>query len=517
MLGLSRDQKTTFALLGLSLLFSLPFLNAFEYFRHTEADRTLIGWEMLQSKDFVAPRLLGDYYLTKPPLFYAFLAFAFKIFGAPYEWAARLVSALAYAFLVGANFQILRLAKIDFKLCLLSSLMIATSVTVFIGATVAEIDMLHTLFCSLTLNFIFLWFNSGNRFTFAMLAWICAALAALTKGPPIILLLIGALAIYPAFAYAWNKQNYFQSKFVLHTVIGLILLLGLCAVWGYLLLQQHSLADLEVLFRREIFNRFVHDSKAHLRSRGVFYYPGALLVGLLPWSLIPIIAAINRAKLKSLDADSRNLRLFSLCVLCSALFVFSLSSGKSHRYILPLYPSACQLCAILAWQLYGEIKYTRWLRLLLVLLLLWRIPYAFIYAKYRNQRYSVRHLASEINSLVPAGEKIYIIELTDRWLPYYLVRLGRDVLRLTPDRRQVISAGSNQSAWVYFLTHCDKEAWRFAQEDLQSELEQIGTFRNSKTKFCLTKTKPTYLAHLKIERLFPDDYSKGTPSLDNVP
>lgn len=66
----------------------------FLLFEPDESRYAQIPAEMLAAGDWVVPRLQGEPYLDKPPLFYWLVAASYEIFGV-HDWAARLVPALA--------------------------------------------------------------------------------------------------------------------------------------------------------------------------------------------------------------------------------------------------------------------------------------------------------------------------------------------------------------------------------------------------------------------------------------
>ncbi len=52
--------------------------------------------EMIQNQDFISPRIYGEFWYDKPPMYYWLVAGAFKVFGVG-EFAARFPSALLAA------------------------------------------------------------------------------------------------------------------------------------------------------------------------------------------------------------------------------------------------------------------------------------------------------------------------------------------------------------------------------------------------------------------------------------
>jgi 4-amino-4-deoxy-L-arabinose transferase and related glycosyltransferases of PMT family len=50
--------------------------------------------EMIQSQDYLSPRIYGEYWFDKPPMYYWLVALSFQAFGAS-EFAARLPATLS--------------------------------------------------------------------------------------------------------------------------------------------------------------------------------------------------------------------------------------------------------------------------------------------------------------------------------------------------------------------------------------------------------------------------------------
>src|SRR5437773_6562547 len=72
----------------------LPALGSFEI-KGEEGRRILPAIAMMESGDYVVPRVGGEAYFSKPPLVNWLVAASFKTFRIRNEWTARLPSALS--------------------------------------------------------------------------------------------------------------------------------------------------------------------------------------------------------------------------------------------------------------------------------------------------------------------------------------------------------------------------------------------------------------------------------------
>jgi hypothetical protein len=140
---LRRDFLTIFALLLWTLVLNLPGLGSLEFFRHTEADRTLIAWEMLDRRDFLIPHILGSEILTKPPIFYWMVAAAIHLSAnQPSGWRACRQQSPERC-LVITQFVFLRKAGASYILSTLTALSLSTGILFLNLASSAEIDMVY--------------------------------------------------------------------------------------------------------------------------------------------------------------------------------------------------------------------------------------------------------------------------------------------------------------------------------------------------------------------------------------
>ena len=307
------DRRLALFLCLLHAAFCLPALNALEFFRHTEADRTLLGWEMFTSGDYIVPHLLGDAYLTKPPAYYWLLSAIFGIVGAPTEAAARSISFITSSLLVGILYYCLRRSYVSRQIAVFSSLILSTSYAFYIASVEAEIDMTFTFFCSLAM---LLFFNgiTGRGF---ILAWLFAACAFLTKGPQIFVFMFFALA----FAiYDQRKTNSnVQNKFLFSNTAGVLLFVACLGLWLDLLLQRIPASDLWEQFKTEILQRFTSDPRAKEDSKPFLYYIGVIFLGLFPWS-IWVGNWFRKGKI-ALTPDETKLTRYALWIIIPSILI----------------------------------------------------------------------------------------------------------------------------------------------------------------------------------------------------
>lgn len=105
--------------------------------------------EMIQYNDYLSPRIYGEFWYDKPPMYYWLVAGAYKLLGIV-ELAARLPSAVL-AVLCVATVCYFTTKLFDSRTGILSGLVLATSLEFFYLAKAAVTDITLTLFLTLTL------------------------------------------------------------------------------------------------------------------------------------------------------------------------------------------------------------------------------------------------------------------------------------------------------------------------------------------------------------------------------
>ena len=285
---------------------------------------------MLQSGDWITPRLNGLLYFEKPPLQYWGGALSFRLFGIN-EFAARLwpgMAGLATVFMVGGTGARLWGARVGWH-----ALLIAGSTT-WIVANSHFLTLDAGLMAALTMSLcsvLLAEHSSGDRHAqrrWMLAAWAGMGLAVLSKG------LVGVLipgAVLIAHS-AWRLDFSIWRR--LHWLAGVGVLLAITLPW-FVLVSARNPDFASFFFIHEHFQRFV--STVHRREGAWWYFIPYLLVGLLPWT-----GALPWA-LRARRADFSTSLLLTWVVF---VFVFfSVSSSKLPSYILPMFPALALLSA----------------------------------------------------------------------------------------------------------------------------------------------------------------------------
>ncbi len=240
-----------------------------------ESNYALTAMEMLQSGDYVSPRIFGNYWYDKPVLFYWELMAAFSLFGTT-EFAARFFPSVFG--LVGVVMAYGFASRLyDKKTGFVAALVLVTSLEYFYLSHAVITDMTLFVFFSATLMLFYLAYSEGRpRLYYG--AYACAALAVLTKGP-VGLVLPGLIII---LFLAWRRD--FKSIF-LHIKLGsgLLLFFVIAGLWYVPMYMMHG-GDFISQFIG-VHNVLRATVSEHPRDDVWYYYTVVFLLGFFPWIL----------------------------------------------------------------------------------------------------------------------------------------------------------------------------------------------------------------------------------------
>jgi 4-amino-4-deoxy-L-arabinose transferase-like glycosyltransferase len=308
-----------------------------------------IGRWMLQSGDWLTPRLNGIPFFHKPPLVHWLQVASLSVFGIN-ELALRLVPALHVGLMMVALYLAAR------RLCgeavaRMAALMLGCSLAFLMGGQYVNHDMVVATWIGVAIWCFGFSFMAGDKPDAALARWgfVACALGMLSK------LMIGfVLPGLVIFVWLlWTRQ--FKKVLYLPWFSGLALFVLIAAPW-FLAEQQRFPGFLNYVFVEQQVNRATGQN---FNNPHAWYWYLGILAGLLfPWALF----ALRQARRGQTPAGDGALPLnaWRLCwawVLAILVF-FSSFNSKLIGYILPVLPPMALLAA-LGWR---QVASRRWPR-----------------------------------------------------------------------------------------------------------------------------------------------------------
>ncbi|MDG2307763.1 MAG: phospholipid carrier-dependent glycosyltransferase [Candidatus Binatia bacterium] len=323
----ARNQKLV-AFLGLLVLavLYLAEIGGYPLQDPDEGRYAEIPREMIESGDWVTPKLNYVVYFEKPPLFYWLVALSFEAFGTS-AGAARAVPALAGILTVVMTF-FLGQHLLGRRGALFGAGILASSPIFFVLAEALTIDMVLTACMTATMACFYGASVSEKKSGWVAAVAISAALGVLAKGP-VGLVLPGLVALV---FLLWRRDWSTLGSLLRPTPI--LLFVAIVVPW-FVLVSQANPEFLHFFFVRENFQRFTAEVG---HPEGPFYYIPVLLGGPLPWTALAIGLACTRegrACFKEVPSDARFFLLLWGVVIIA---FFTAASSKLATYILPALP-----------------------------------------------------------------------------------------------------------------------------------------------------------------------------------
>ncbi|MDN4588781.1 glycosyl transferase family 39 [Xenophilus aerolatus] len=291
-----------------------------------------VAYAMLQSGDWLVPRLNGLPFFHKPPLFYWIGAAAMAVAG-PHPWAARLPSLVGAWLAAGALFWFLR-RHASHAQARLATAVLCSAPFFYVGAQFANLDMLVAgciSACVLAAVDAALARECGRPWRGALaLAFAAAALGLLSKGLIGVVLPAGVVLLW---ALASRRPR------VLRLAAwwpGWLLLLAIAGPW-FVAMQRTFPAFFDYFVITQHFRRF---AAGGFNNEHPFWFYLPVMLGLcLPWSAWLLAAwrrpedGPGRARRRLDDVD-----LLMLAWAVVVVLFFSLPRSKLIGYVLPALP-----------------------------------------------------------------------------------------------------------------------------------------------------------------------------------
>ncbi len=313
---------------------SLPLIDRDEP-RFSEASR-----EMIQRGNYVVPYFNNHFRLDKPPFTYWAQIVSYKIFGQN-DFAARFPSAIAAALIALAIFA--WGSRIDGpKLGWWAAIIFSLSLQTFVHAKAAVADMWLVLFVTLA-------FWAGHELV--GLGKTAAAQSSMSKPSPYwwwTFYLGLAFAFLAKGPIGWTplltaeSTKLFRPRFPLSHrfkfVSGILLMLGIVALWGVPALVQTHGEFLRIGIGRHVIKRSFGAMEGHgANSLGVYllmlpYYFVLVFFSFFPWSIkLPWLT-------KTLWRDHDHIDTYLLWRVAIIFLIFTFVKTKLPHYTLPAFP-----------------------------------------------------------------------------------------------------------------------------------------------------------------------------------
>jgi 4-amino-4-deoxy-L-arabinose transferase-like glycosyltransferase len=311
-----------------SLALFLPGLGARDLWAPGEPIYGEIIRVMYERSNWLVPMLNGQLYADKPVLYFWLALIFSKIGGGVNEWTVRLPAALGGLGLVLMTFEFGR-TFYDRETGLFSGLILATTYRVLWESRFLRLDTVLSFFLFIGFYFFLKAFTKRGPKNNYLLAYLCFALATLTKGP--IGLVLPGLAILALILLTGRWKEIKE----MHLLSGTVVVLAVIIPW---LLLLHLRGDdqwlREFLWVHNIQN-YALKPIGHIRP--FYYYFINLPPDFLPWTLLLPGALIFYYPWKEKLRDPATL---ALCCWFVAIFVFfSVSKSKINYYLLPVLPA----------------------------------------------------------------------------------------------------------------------------------------------------------------------------------
>ncbi|MFN7365728.1 MAG: glycosyltransferase family 39 protein [Alphaproteobacteria bacterium] len=327
-------QRFVLVMAFLGILFAFMIgtrpLSAPDEGRYTEIAR-----EMVETGDYVTPRLNGVKYFEKPPLMYWMTSLSLKVWGVN-EAAMRFwPAALGFLGCMGLFFVSNHLYGVSAATW--STLALGTNILYYAHTRLLILDMAVSTWISLGLFSFFMAYGEINRLRqrwYLGSFFVMMALAVLTKG------LIGAVlpgCVILLWALIIKEVAPIKLAF---TPWGVALFFAIAAPW-HILAAHRNPEFLHFYFIHEHFERYL--TTAHSRYQPIWFFIPIIAVGWMPWSaflLTPLkdaLVQLGRAIKGRAEKGAKNELFFTLWFVCVFLFV-SFSKSILIPYILCVFP-----------------------------------------------------------------------------------------------------------------------------------------------------------------------------------
>lgn len=405
-------------LIGLGLLMMGMGLGLRDPWPADEPRFALVAQDMLRSGDWLIPRIGGDLYADKPPLFFWLMAAAMAFMGSTRAGflLPSLLAGIGTLLLVYDLLRRLRGREVAFT----GALLLLLTFQFVWQARQAQIDGTLCFLTTLSLYGLLRHLAAGPAFGWFLLGWVAAGLGVITKGvgflpllilvPWVVLTALGWPARAPSRDARWWAAP--------------LCMLGAIALWFLPMMLATSTGGELLEYRNNIlFQQTVtrYTDAWHHKEPFWFYLLEVVPVLWLPLiALVPWLVPRWRQALRERDTVTVAL----LCWVLLVLTFFSASSGKRGVYVLPAVPALAMAAAPWLPRLLRE-RGPRLLGFVLAAVMTALAAGAAIYLTLSGQAEAKFFAAYDLHPALPlavlvviAGIALAVFRVRDGWLAY---------------------------------------------------------------------------------------------------
>jgi 4-amino-4-deoxy-L-arabinose transferase-like glycosyltransferase len=348
-------QKPISSIVIICAIALLPFLHS-DFYTKGEPREASVAVSMLESGNWILPKVYAEEFAYKPPLAHWMMAAASLPQGHVSEFTSRLPSALAQIVLIGFLLAFFG-KRIRFQEAFIATLLLITGFEIHRAGMTARVDMVLTAFVVLGLIQLYRWESKLELKGLPVIIPLLLSLAVLTKGPVGVI-----LPLFVFFVYLLLLRKYSFWKIVKSLFYIGIASLFIPMLWYVAAYRQGGEEFLNVALA-ENFGRFFHLSESNINydlghEEGVFYNFLTLLAGFIPWTLLFVFSLFGihwhkpEKSVKQILKDAwtwfnsmDKVKRFSIVASVCILFFYSIPSSKRSVYLMPAYPFISLLLA----------------------------------------------------------------------------------------------------------------------------------------------------------------------------
>jgi 4-amino-4-deoxy-L-arabinose transferase-like glycosyltransferase len=316
-----------------------------------------VAWEMWLSRDPVSLHLNGALYGDKPPLLFWLIGLGWALIG-PNAWWPQLLTALFGLATLALLLRLARqLAPADDDIAALTVLITAGTLVWMAFTAALLFDLVLSFFVLLGVLAVVQATSSADRRWWLLLG-LALGLGILTKGPVALLHVLPLALLAPWWRRTLLAQPATMApqrwgRWYAGIVVAVLIAAAIALAWAVPAALSGGEAFQREMFWSQSADRIATTSH-HLRPP--WFYLAALLLLLLPWTLLPSVWR-GVAALARVPATAPSGLRMAISWLVPVVLVLSVFRAKQPQYLLPEVPA---LAFIVACALRGRPAVRRW-------------------------------------------------------------------------------------------------------------------------------------------------------------